>query len=122
MPRNRLFRSLFVLIVAALLCAPSAWAAPNRELHTFDIFAHLWSTVSALWAKAGCMIDPHGSCLPSAKEGCNLDPHGGCAPPSAKEGCMLDPHGACITEQPAQQLSADEGCNIDPHGSCAPGS
>ena len=104
MPRNRLFRSLLALIVAVPLCAPSAWAAPNRELHTFDILARLWSTVSALWAK----------------EGCNIDPHGGCTAPSTKEGCKLDPHGACITEQPASSPTTDSGCMLDPHGGCTP--
>jgi hypothetical protein len=109
MPRSRLFRSLLVLIVVAPLYATSAWAAPRRELRTFDILARLWSTVSAIWSDSGC----------------NLNPHGGCAVPPTKEGCKIDPHGRCISEQeedPAQQPSADEGCMIDPHGACAPGS
>lgn len=108
MPRSRLVRSLLVLLVAAALCTTSAWAAPSRELHTFDILARLWSTVSALWSD----------------EGCNGDPHGGCAVPSPSAGCNIDPHGGCAVEEeaPPLQPTTDEGCKIDPHGGCTPGS
>lgn len=112
MPRNHFARLSVILLVVAALAAPPAWGAAHRLSGGFDplgIFAHVWSTLSAIWAEAGCNADPHGGCgsgqLPTTDAGCHLDPHGGCA--TAQEAAPLLP-------------TTDAGCHADPHGGCTP--
>lgn len=106
-------RFLVVLLLIAAVSAPYAWAAPLRQpsgAPSIDIVTRGWKTVVALWAKAGCIIDPHGLCV--------ITPS-----PALDAGCILDPHGACAAaqgESPAQPPTTEAGCTIDPHGVCTP--
>lgn len=109
-------RILLVLVVAAALVAPPAWALPrNSHGHSepFDLLTRLWGAFTAIWAEAGCGADPHGGCS-----------DGTSTPPGTDEGCIIDPHGGCASSQsePPTPPSTDEGCGIDPHGGCTPGS
>jgi len=112
MSRIRSARFLIILLLVTVVSAPAAWATPLRQpsgASSIDIVARAWSTVAALWAKAGCIIDPHGLCVatppPTLDEGCVIDPHGGCAAvkgfvqasPPTEAGCILDPHGVCVS-------------------------
>jgi hypothetical protein len=85
----------------SLRLSQEAWNEPASKL--FALF-------SRLWAKAGCMIDPHGGC----------STNGATTPPAETEvGCGIDPHGGCGTSGTATTSAAtDEGCMIDPHGGC----
>ena len=92
MPQPR--RILAALLLAAtLLLPPTASAAPlsHAELRTVSpaLLTRLWSLLTALWAEAGCLIDPSGGRCAGAQ---GTAP----APPSAlDEGCGLDPSGRC---------------------------
>ncbi len=115
MPRNHFARFSVILLVAAALAAPPAWAAPHRlaaGMNPLDIFARVWDSLAAIWAEEGCNLDPHGGCwngpAPTVDAGCNVDPHGGC--------------GTALQAVPSPPPTTDAGCNLDPHGSCTPGS
>jgi hypothetical protein len=102
-----------------------------------DLLAFLWDSITRLWNKEGCTIDPDG-----LKNGCSIDPNGlhksgasldnGCTiDPSGhclsslkssaplENGCTIDPNGLCITGTIA--LPTDNGCTVDPDGRCISG-
>ncbi len=103
--RFNLLRAAALLVLCALLASPLA-AAPKFRSESFtattadDLFGWLRGTLSSIWSKAGCQIDPFGRCE-TAKNGCQIDPYGRCldkadTPLNTKNGCQLDPNGRCI--------------------------
>lgn len=89
-------RKIVLLLLAALLIAPWASAAPrpgsartaslSGEIGIPDFLSRAWKLLAGAWAKEGCHIDPSGRCgsapvapspLPT-KEGCQIDPGGRC--------------------------------------------
>lgn len=102
-------RKTILLLLAAMLSAPWASAAPSRsesprpadavEPAPLKLLSRAWMLLRSVWAKEGCGIDPFGRCI------------------STKEGCRIDPFGRCLSGS-APELEADEGCNIDPFGRC----
>ena len=93
-------RRLAVLVLSLALVAPSGASAtvtgpePGREP-----VASLWGWLTALWAEAGCRIDPSGCAAAQGDNGCRADPNG-CATedPSLDNGCRADPSGTPCTE------------------------
>ena len=105
MIRCNLSRAAALLVLCALLATPLA-AAPSFRSESSttategDLFGWLRGTLSLIWSKAGCQVDPDGQCG-TVKNGCQIDPHGRCldkaAPPvNTKNGCQIDPYGRCI--------------------------
>lgn len=105
MIRCNLSRAAALLVLCALLASPLA-AAPSFRSESFttaaadDLFGWLRGALSLIWSKAGCQIDPNGTCG-TAKNGCQLDPNGRCldkaeTPVNTKNGCQIDPFGRCI--------------------------
>lgn len=105
MIRFNLLRAAALLVLCALLASPLA-AAPKLRSESSTpaaadgLFGWLQGTLSLIWSKSGCGLDPFGQCE-TAKNGCQLDPHGGCldkadAPVNPKNGCQIDPYGRCI--------------------------
>ena len=90
MNSSRTARLFLVCLLAAALAVPARGASPGgRSTRPADPVARLWSALTAVWAEAGCWIDPHGGhCsagqseapapLPGTDAGCGIDPHGGC--------------------------------------------
>ena len=84
--RLSLRRPALILALAVFLVTPwEAAAGPRvevaqrRDVFSDSTFSGFLSFFSKLWNKAGCLIDPHGRCIPSTIDnGCSLDPHGGC--------------------------------------------
>jgi hypothetical protein len=116
MNSSRTVRLFLVCLLAAALAVPSWGASPGgRPTRSADPMARLWSALTAVWAEAGCWLDPHGGCTAGSPEAAGKD-----------EGCWLDPNGGhCAAGQsaaPAPLPRTDEGCWIDPHGGCAAGS
>lgn len=107
---RRSCRFVFAVLLLAVLVQPAWGVSPERQTQpVVDLLDHLWDFLTGVWAEAGCIIDPNGSC--------GLTP----AAPGIDEGCILDPHGAAVhAEPPAPTPATDEGCIIDPHGGCAP--
>ena len=112
MPRIPLVRRIVVLLLIVAVSAPLAAAPIHRSGPVrFEVaapLASLWTWLSHVWAKNGCMIDPHGICLLGT---------GPASPAGADNGCGIDPHGSChsaVSPLPA----ADNGCGIDPGGRC----
>jgi len=122
MSRSTFRRIPLVLLLAALLTAPSAFAARLKapaapkaaEPVPFQLFSQAWSFFTSLWAEEGCHIDPNGRCLTSTVL---------TAPPAhSDEGCNLDPNGRCAARPvlPAPpRVDTDSGCHIDPNGRCS---
>src|SRR6266545_2542231 len=110
-------RKIGVLLVAAVLLAPwtaaaepGAWKEPAGTQSPWDLFARLWSTVTALWSDNGCLIDPFGVC------GAANSPAG--PTENVDEGCKIDPYGGCRNGStvPAPTENLDNGCGLDPYG------
>lgn len=106
MSRRYLARMLPVVLVAVVLSTPFAWGTPRDVVRPGNLLYELWGALTAIWANAGCILDPNGGCTaPGTDAGCIIDPHGGCTggqiespTPSSDEGCILDPHGGCRPE------------------------
>jgi hypothetical protein len=107
MIRFNLPRAAALLVLCALLATPLAAAPKFRSESSTtaaasDLFGWLRGTLSLIWSKAGCQVDPFGRCV-TAKNGCQLDPHGRCmdattsTPINTKAGCQIDPFGRCIS-------------------------
>ncbi len=100
MSRILLATTLLIVLVTVTPSTASAWGASGKSgdvPREKELLSQLWHSLTAIWAKAGCIIDPH---------------HGGCTTTD-----VTPLHGP--DEVPAP--SADEGCIIDPHGGCRPG-
>jgi hypothetical protein len=112
MHRRRSCRFVFIVLLLAFLVHPAWGATPGGQtLRAADLLDRLWSALTGIWAEAGCIADPHGSCAstptaPGTDAGCIADPNGGCA--------------AVQAEPPAPVPSTDEGCIADSNGGCAP--
>lgn len=126
--RLSLCRPALVLALALFLATPwdaAAWPrlggtrsrAAVSESAGPDLFSGFLSFFARIWEKAGCIIDPHGQCIPApqVENGCGIDPHGACAPVQVENGCTIDPHGGCAPVQ------VENGCGIDPSGGCVSG-
>jgi len=98
---------LVILAVAGPLSAAPAHRSDPVRSEAGAPLAILWSWVTNIWAKNGCMIDPGGHCLPGTAS---------TQPAATDNGCAIDPWGRCNSA-----AAADNGCGIDPHGSCHPG-
>jgi hypothetical protein len=108
---------VFLLLIAALLIAPWASAAPRHgsahpmslsgELGITDFLSRAWNLLAGAWTKEGCNIDPSGRC------GSTLTAP---SPLPIKEGCHIDPDGRCRFG--SSSSLTDAGCNIDPNGRC----
>lgn len=114
MSRIPLARRAVILLLILAIAAPLAAAPVHRsERVRFEAaapLASLWSWLAQALAKNGCLIDPHGRCLP--------DTGAAPAPPAGTDnGCGIDPDGRC---QPAASPvpATDNGCGIDPSGRC----
>jgi len=113
MPRfSRMVLTLFLATVlaatAALAQSPAASAVRPIRLAASappDLFAQLWSLLTAPWSKNGCEADPSGRCLPK-----------GSGPTTVDNGCELDPDGRCRAGQSTVQPK--NGCEFDPNGRC----
>ncbi|HET9211094.1 MAG TPA: hypothetical protein VFR03_11885 [Thermoanaerobaculia bacterium] len=72
------------LVLSALLVGPVGATPPKAKPGPASILSQAWSLVLQIWRKAGCEIDPHGSCaiapVPSNSTdvGCGIDPDGRC--------------------------------------------
>lgn len=89
-------RLVVVLVLSALLGSPatslaasrshSAARHPRAQVAAQTPLSRLWNALVSGWEKAGCLIDPNGSCLPNSQEnidnGCGLEPYGKCTPGS----------------------------------------
>ena len=111
MSRIHLARRIGVLLLILAVAAPLAAAPIHRPRQArsegVSPLSTVWSWLTIVWTKNGCMIDPHGSCLPGTGSTT--------APPAATDnGCGIDPWGRCNSA-----ASADNGCAIDP-GGCRP--
>ncbi|HVR99169.1 MAG TPA: hypothetical protein VMW27_21295 [Thermoanaerobaculia bacterium] len=110
-----------VLAVLFVLVLPAATEAAPQQTPT--ITGSLWSLFTAIWTKAGCLIDPDGT-PEAAKAGCLIDPSGLNGSDSStslaqdKEGCLIDPDGATGPAFTTPPEDVEEGCLIDPNGSC----
>jgi hypothetical protein len=112
---SQLFRRIVLgFVVGLCLLTPLADAAQRPQgarVERFllpapsELFAGAWRLLARIWNKEGCMLDPHGACVPkstvvpSSDAGCGIDPHGGCTgtgSSTSDNGCGLDPHGGCI--------------------------
>lgn len=87
-------RTVLGFVVGLCLLTPLASAAQRpqgTQVERFslpapsELFAGAWRLLVRVWNKAGCMIDPHGICVPQPSagtstpdNGCGIDPHGGC--------------------------------------------
>jgi hypothetical protein len=87
-------RKIVLLLLAALLIAPWASAAPRHgSVHSASLSAELgipeflsraWKLLAGAWTKEGCNIDPDGRCrsvpapVNSLDTGCHIDPNGQC--------------------------------------------
>jgi len=90
-------RLAVVLVLSMVLTAPvlGAESRPRADVRksnfvvalASELRVQLWSSLSRLWPKAGCGLDPHGRCADSSGEAS--------APTDPEEGCGLDPNGAC---------------------------
>ena len=113
-------RKIVLLLVAVLLIAPWASAAPrpgsvhpaslSGELGIPDFLNQVWKLFAGAWTKEGCNIDPSGRCgsTPVAP-----------SPLPTKEGCHIDPSGRCVSAPVAPSLLPTKtGCHIDPSGQC----
>jgi hypothetical protein len=117
MPSVSLRRTLAVLVLAALVCLPSAaFAAPSgppRHVQAEQgVFARLWSLLQRFWGEEGMMIDPngaHAAVTPGRSSMTHL---------SGAAGMLIDPNGV-PTQAPSNpnQVSGDAGMMIDPDGS-----
>lgn len=107
MNRIRLHLILPVLVLGALLMAPSAWAAPRGELAgparaegawavSWDFLSQLWSRAIHWASKNGLTIDPNGTPDPRTMNGLGIDPNGG-FPMGTKNGPGIDPDGHSST-------------------------
>ncbi len=94
-------RTILVFVLALLLAAPWASAAPRADAGPREALTHLWSLLASLWSEAGCELDPDGRCAPDLPDA----------------GCEADPDGRCLPEQESGAASdIDVGCEIDPSG------
>jgi len=108
MSGKTLRRKIAAFAVLALLAASWAEAGargePQRRTDTPAswslLLVRLWASLTGIWIKEGCTIDPSGANCPRSQ--------------SPDSGCTIDPDGVCV---PA--LSADEGCSLDPSGHCS---
>ncbi|HEX7183580.1 MAG TPA: hypothetical protein VF756_17225 [Thermoanaerobaculia bacterium] len=89
-------RRLAALVLSLALIAPWGASAAGPEP---EPAAALWSWLTALWAEAGCRLDPSGCVESQGDNGCRADPNG-CTTeePSPDAGCRLDPDGAACAE------------------------
>jgi hypothetical protein len=115
-------RKIVLLLLAALLIAPWASAAPRHgsthpasfsaEFMIPDFLSRAWNLLAGVWTKVGCNIDPDGRCGPVPAAPVQLP---------TKEGCQIDPFGRCLSGSSpilSPVSSADTGCQIDPFGRC----
>jgi len=106
MSRIALARSVVVLLLILAVAAPLT-AAPIQHsgaarFETTGPLASLWSWLSHVWAKNGCMIDPSGRCLSGAAP----------APTAGGDnGCCIDPGGRCHSAASPLPLPGN-GCGI----------
>ncbi len=62
MNSSRPARLFLVCLIAATLVGP-AWESPKgRDASANGLLNRFWSALTAIWAEAGCGIDPNGSC------------------------------------------------------------
>jgi hypothetical protein len=111
-------RKIVLLLLAALLIAPWASAAPrhgsahpvslSKEIGAPDFLSRAWNLLAGAWTKTGCHIDPDGQCGSAS-----VAPN----PLPTKEGCQIDPSGRCNSGSSSVN-SLDTGCQIDPGGRC----
>ena len=116
---SQLFRRIVLgFVVGLCLLTPLASAAQRPQgtrVERFslpepsDLFAVAWRLLARMWNKEGCMLDPHGACIPKST-----------GVPSSDAGCLIDPHGGCVPE-PSAGTNSDAGCLIDPNGRCIGG-
>ena len=105
MIRCNLSRAAALLVLCTLLASPLAAAPKFRSESSTtaaadDLFSWLRGTLSSIWSKNGCQLDPFGRCE-TAKNGCQIDSYGRCldkadTPAKPKNGCQVDPFGRCI--------------------------
>ena len=104
----RSIRSLFVVLVLALLAPSTVEARPSEAPRTDlpasqSVIDHFIGWLMALWGDNGCTMDPDGLC----RSGVSMAPVGS---DSLDEGCTADQNGGGCRE------SLDEGCGWDPNG------
>lgn len=106
-------RRMFIALALALIL-PAPWAhATSRSRtpaqHTVEsrppaplqFLTSLWGTLTSLWSKNGCQIDPYGRCAP-------VNPAsgtGGQANPKPN-GCEIDPYGVAACSPAPQGVTS----------------
>ncbi len=85
MSRSRL-KVIFLCLLLTLGASWSLSAAPHKPAPTrasaldspWDLFAHLWGSLTSLWGQAGATADPNGrgATSPTTDNGATLDPSG----------------------------------------------
>lgn len=112
MPTSNFRRSVFPLVLVALLGAPLTSAAAAQERVGVSSLRQIsWESATTwLWrllgrvTKEGCRIAPSGRCVTDSLE-------------STDNGCLIDPSGRCIADP---DEATKNGCRIDPDGRCIP--
>ncbi len=96
MPRSLFATTLLIVLVTVASSTPSASGTSRRTgdvPRQKELLSQIWSSLTAIWENAGCILDPHGGCATT-----DVTPPPGpdeVSPPSTDEGCILDPHGGC---------------------------
>lgn len=95
MHRIHRVRIVFAVLLLTASASLPAWGAQPRvredarpaRLAAFARSAAvlLWSQLTGLWEKEGCVIDPHGGCVT------------GQSTTETDAGCIIDPNGGCVT-------------------------
>lgn len=81
------------LSAAPLKPAPARVAALDSP---WNLFAHLWGSLTSLWGQEGASLDPDGrsATRPTTDAGCSADPNGRCTTGATTDaGASLDPNG-----------------------------
>jgi hypothetical protein len=94
MRRLSLSRAFLLLVLILMLWVPAAQAGESRPeaksergFVAWDFLDQVWESLTRIWAANGCILDPHGGCVPDQ----------GTAAPESDNGCRLDPHGGCAS-------------------------
>ena len=118
------------LLLGALLVSPLVSAGERRGTGepanaraaartSWDFVGQLWSSITSLWAGAGCSIDPSGGNCQSSQAAKGVGGRqGSLTNVRAQAGCSIDPSGDCAGKPGANSalVPLGAGCSIDPDG------
>lgn len=97
------FRRAAVFVALLAVAVSPAVAMPWVEKSPAAPLDRIGSWLTAVWAEAGCILDPGGRCRAAAEQvdaGCIIDPSGCPSAEQLDEGCIIDPSGGtCAARQ-----------------------